>query len=162
MSSTATKICCVTCGKEVSVLKCKDCWQTNDNDRSVMQSALTPQATRIQQQHALIQQVDDWECNSINQIRQMAEEARQLIIENITGHISTIEMRLSQLAEQLRQSLQEKNFAAQNVSKWQEELVHLSKQLAIPSSSAVRQVSSPLITKILVDLPGERRNSEKS
>jgi hypothetical protein len=49
------------------------------------------------QQHALIQQVDDWECNAINRIRQTAEEARRLILEHTTERINLIETKLTKL-----------------------------------------------------------------
>ena len=135
-------------------MKCKNCWQADGNNQSEVQEILT-EAAKARQQHALVRQVDDWECNAINQIRQTAEEARQLIIKNTTDRVSQVESKLSQLTEKLRQSLQKNNFEAQNVNKWQEELIQLSKQLTTPAIISVRHVSSPLVTKILVDLTGK-------
>ena len=110
MSSTVAKLCCVSCGKEVNIVKCRNCWQANANDQSEVQNALTSQTTRARQQHALIQQVNDWECNAINQIRETAEKARQLIIENTTGRISRVNSRLSQLSEQLQKKPSRRQF----------------------------------------------------
>jgi hypothetical protein len=105
------------------------------------------------QQHALIQQVDDWECNAINRIRQTVEEARRLILEHTTERISLIEAKLTKLTEQLRQCHQENHFISKNVSQWHDELSQLTKQLVIPSRITVEQVSTPLVTKIAVHIP---------
>ena len=106
----------------------------------------------------LIQQVDDWECNALNQIRQTAEEARRLIIKHTTDRIRQVEMRLAQLTEQLRQCHQENNFIPQNVSQWHDELAQLTQQLIIPSTIEVRETSTPLVTNILIHIPQQLRS----
>jgi hypothetical protein len=168
------KTSCVTCGKEISVLKCESCWQTNCSSQSVVHCKETNKQsneTKINQevasegkvkaqQHALIQQVDDWECKAINQIRQTAEEARRLILKHTTDRISQVEEKLFKLGDQLRQCRQESNFDSKKVSQWQAELAQLSQQMVAPSNITVRQVSSPLMTKILVDIPGKSQSPE--
>lgn len=57
------------------------------------QQTLNEQTTNSEK-HALIQQVNDWECNSINEIRKTADEARQLILKHTTKRISEIETKL--------------------------------------------------------------------
>jgi hypothetical protein len=156
MSVVVAKPCCVTCRKEITVLKCEGCWRTICNSTLIVQCQETlPQQKAKTQQHSLIQQVDDWECNAMNQIRQTAEEARRLILKHTTDRICQIEAKLTKLTEQLRECHLENNFIAKNVSQWQEELVHLTKQLTAPSSITVQQVSSPLVSKIIVDIPGK-------
>jgi hypothetical protein len=123
----------------------------------VNQQTVTEQ-TANSQQHALIQQVDDWECNSINQIRQMADEARRVILEHTTERISQVEVKLTQLTDQLRLCRQENNFPSKNICQWQEELAQLSNQLVVPSNITVRQSSIPLVTNIYVNIPGKNAN----
>jgi len=165
MSATTSKPCCITCRKEITVLKCETCFQRDwssqstvhcqeTNEGIVNRQTLTEQ-TAISQKHGLIQQVDDWECNSINQIRQTAEEARWLIVKHTTERISQIEEKLIKLTDQLRQCHQKNDFVSKNVREWQGDLAQLSKQLETPSTITVRQVSTPIFTKIHVDLPGK-------
>ncbi len=165
MSSITSKPCCITCRKEITVLKCETCFQRDwssqltvhcqeTNEGNVNRQTLTEQ-TAISQKHGLIQQVDDWECNSINQIRQTAEEARRLILQHTTERISEIEAKLTKLTDQLRQCHRENSFISRNISQWQEELARLTKQLVIPSSITVRQGFTPLVSKIHVDIPGK-------
>jgi hypothetical protein len=114
--------------------------------------------SKEQQQHALIQQVNDWECNAMNQIRQTAEESRRLIREHTTDRVSQVEEKLLKLTDQLRLSREKNHFIPQTVSQWQADLVQLSKQLIAPSSITVREISSPLVTDIFVDIPGKDSN----
>ena len=139
MATATTKPRFVSCEREIPILKCGSCWLA---------------AETKEERHALIQQVNDWECNSINEIRQTAEEARVLIRKHTTDRITQVKDRFTQLTAQLQQVHAENAFAPEKVSKWQEELIYLTKQLTAPISIKVRQAPSQIITKILVDLPG--------
>jgi hypothetical protein len=160
MSAISTKPYCVTCGKEIIVLKCESCCRTSCDTQLVVQCDATNKQSEAKvnqqiQQHALMQQVDDWECNAINRIRETAEEARRLILKHTTERISLITMKLTKLTEQLQQYQRANNFIAKTESQWQDELTQLSKQLVEPSSVTVRQLFTPLVTKIHVDIPGK-------
>lgn len=150
MSVKSTKSCCVSCGHGITILKCEDCWRRSFNAESQTQ----PKET-VKRQQGLIQQVDDWEFKALNQIRQTADEARQLIRKHTTGRMAEIEEKLFNLSSQIRECRQEDNFVPQNASQWQAELVQLSRQLTAPSAITVREVSSPLLTKIVVDTSGK-------
>jgi chromosome segregation ATPase len=173
MSAITTKPCCVACGKEIPVLKCENCFQAAGSGQSVVhcqetnnqsdqargsQQTLKEQTANSQQPHALIQQVDDWECNSIKKIRQTADEARRLILKHTTERISEVEAKITKVTDQLRQCHRDNNFVSKNICEWQEELIRLSKQLVAPSSITVRQVFTPFVSKIHVDVPGKNSN----
>ena len=64
----------------------------------------------ITQKHPLIQQIDKWEHDSIEKIRQTAEEARQLLLQHTTEHIQQLKIKLNKLTDQLRESRQENDF----------------------------------------------------
>jgi hypothetical protein len=51
--------------------------------------------------HALIQQINQWEKNSMNKIWQTAEKIRQLLLKHITQMTIQIEEKLSKLTHQL-------------------------------------------------------------
>jgi hypothetical protein len=126
----------------------------------VYEQIKSEEKVEAQQQHILIQQVDYWEFNAIKRIRQTAEEARRLILKHTTERISIIATKLNKLNEQLQQCQRENYFFGSNVSQWQDELIQLSKQLVAPSSITVRQISTPLVTKIHVDIPGKDTRAE--
>jgi hypothetical protein len=115
MSAISTKPYCVTCGKEIIVLKCESCCRTSCGTQLVVQCDATNKQSeaKVNQQ---IQQVDDWECNAINRIRETAEEARQLILKHTTERISLITMKLTKLTEQLQQYQRANNFIAKTES----------------------------------------------
>jgi hypothetical protein len=116
------------------------------------------EARANEQQHELIKQVDDWECNSINRIREIADEARRVVRKHTTERISQIKTELIQLTAQLGQGPGGDNFTSRNASHWQEKLAQLSEQMVTPSNITVREVAAPIVTKIHVDIPGKNVN----
>ncbi len=125
MATATGKARCVICGKEKSSYICGGCSQEFcfnhladhkqelskqfdgiEVNRDLFRQTLTEQ-TSNPQKHELIQQIDLWERDSIRKIRQTAEEARQLVLENTTGHIRELETKLNKLTHQLRQSREE-------------------------------------------------------
>ena len=149
MSAIAVKPSCVACGKEVAVLKCESCWKTGMNQKVVGQEEVKVQ------QHKLIQEIDDWEGNAIDRIRKTAEEARRQILEHTTDRMSQVEEKLSELNDHLRQFPPLSKFDSKTASQWQAELAQLLQQMAKPSNVTVRHVSTPLVTNIIVDIPGK-------
>ena len=104
-----------------------------------------------------MQQIDTWECDSINKIRQSAEEARQLLFQHNTGHIAEMEVELNKLTDQIRQSRQEDDFFETDLSRWKSELTRLTEALNKPPNISVREDSIPLATKIFVDVSTGKR-----
>jgi chromosome segregation ATPase len=170
MATAAGKARCVTCGKEKSSYKCGGCsrefcfnhladhkqelskqFDEIEVNRDLFRQTLTEQTTNPQK-HALIQQIDQWERDSIKKIRQTADEARQLALENTVRHITELETKLNELTDQLRQSRQENDFNEIDLHQFQEELVRLTKALAKPSNVSIRQDSTPLIARIFIDV----------
>jgi len=89
---------CVRCDKEKAILRCGRCSQDfcynhfvnhrqelNEQmeEIEVIRQTLTEQSAEPRK-HALIKQVDKWERDSINKIRQTADKARQLLLPNIS------------------------------------------------------------------------------
>jgi chromosome segregation ATPase len=164
---------CAICGKERRTVLCDGCSQTfcynhlNDHrqeltkqldevevTRDLLRQTLTEQTSQPRK-HSLMKETDEWERDSINKIRETAEEARQLLYEHITGHITEIEVQLNKLTDNLRDSRQENDFVETDLKHWKEELHRLKEELTKPSSIILRRDSIPLVTKINVDLPSE-------
>jgi DNA repair exonuclease SbcCD ATPase subunit len=172
MATVGGRTRCVKCGKEKATSKCGGCLQDycyNDRERhrqelsqqldevevnrDLVRQTLTEQTTKSQK-HSWIQTIDQWERDSIDIVRQAAEEARQLLFQHITRYdINEMEMKLNKLTNQLRQSREENDFIETDLDQWKEELKQLSNELAKQSNITLRQESKPLVTKIYVDVP---------
>jgi len=161
---------CVTCGKEKATFKCGGCSQEYcfnhladhkqelsrqlDDvivNRDLFRQTLTEHISKSQK-HELIQQIDQWERDSIKQIQKIAEEARQVVFKHTTEHIRELETKLNKLTEQLRQSREENDFFETDLCRWNNELACLTQELAKPSNINIRQDTTPLVTKIDVDI----------
>jgi hypothetical protein len=175
MATSTGRNRCVTCRKDRATLRCGGCLQefcfnhladhrqelnkqldefkvTHD----LFRQSLTEQTTDPQK-HAFIQQIDKWEHDSVEQIRQVAEEARQTILEHATEHNKQIEVDLNKLTDQLRQSREENDFYETDLRHWNEELKRLSKEVTNPSNMILREdTTSSLINKISVDITSSK------
>jgi hypothetical protein len=170
MATVTGKARCVTCGKEKSSFKCGGCSQefcfnhladhkqelTKQFDeievsRDLFRQTLTEQMTDSSK-HPLIQQIDKWERDSIEKIRQTAEESRQLILEHTREYAANLEDKLNKLTDMLRQSRHENDFNETDLRQFQAELTGLAKELAESSNISTRQDPTPLITKISINV----------
>jgi chromosome segregation ATPase len=170
MATAAGRNRCVTCEKVKATSRCGGCLQEfcyNDFGhhrqelnkqldevevtRDLFRQTLTDQTTDPQK-HSLIQQINDWERDSIRKIRQAAEEARQTLLKHTTGHMRQVEIDLNELTGQLRQRREENDFFETDLYHWNEELTRLTKELAKPSNINLRQDTKPLVNKIAVDI----------
>jgi sugar lactone lactonase YvrE len=121
----------------------------------VIRQTLSEQ-TIDQQNHPLIQKINQWESESIKKIRQTAEESRQLLLKHTNGRINKIEVELNKLTDQLRQSRQENDYCETDLRQWKNNLIRLEEELRIKSSKiTLRQDSSPFVAKIRVDALGK-------
>ncbi len=77
----------------------------------------------------MINQIDKWEKDSINQIKQTAEESRQKLIHYTTDYVNNIENKLHNLAKQLKEIRQEKEFNKTDLNQIKETLTKLGAEL---------------------------------
>ena len=156
MSSSTTKPCCVDCGKENTILKCEDCWRTGRSNQSTMQNQMTNKSSKEEnqeisteekvqaQQHALIQQVNDWQREAMAQVQQMTEEIRSLILEHQSDDISQMMANLTKLSDQLRHCHQENNSIAQIViQKYNESMIAAS---VLAQENAISTLEEPEVS----------------
>jgi hypothetical protein len=152
MATARRKAPCFTCGKEKGGVKCEGCSkifcltdfanhrqelnkQLDEVEvtRDLFRQTLTDKEAKPEK-HTLIEYIDDWETKSINEIRQAAEEARQIVLRHTAGLYTKIEDRLTKLTNQLQQSRQENDFFETDLNMWQEELTQMNNELNQPSS----------------------------
>ncbi|CAF5087948.1 unnamed protein product, partial [Rotaria sp. Silwood1] len=154
---------CDTCDKAKGISKCEGCakifcyshfgdhrqelnQQLDEVEviRDLYRQTLTEQ-TADPQRDGLVQQINDWEKDSIKKIQETAEEARQILFRHRNGHIKQIEVKLNKLTDQLRQSRQENDFVETDLHQWKEQLSQLSRELTNSSSIILQQDLEPLV-----------------
>jgi len=170
MATATGKTRCVMCGKEKATLKCGGCsrdfcynhWDIHRQElnkqldeielnRDLFRQSLT-QHVEQPNNNTLMQQIDQWEQNSIEIIQQTAEQARQILIKNTKRYIHEIEIKLNKVTNQLRESRDEDDFNEINLCQFQEELNRLTEALNKPSTVSIREDSTPFINKISVEI----------
>ena len=115
--------------------------------RDLFRQTLTEQTSKPQK-HALMQEIDQWEHDSIQKIRETAKEARELLLKHTGGYFNVMEVKLNELTDQLRESREENDFIETDIQQWKEQLKRLEDELHKPSEITVRHDLAPLVTKI--------------
>jgi hypothetical protein len=168
MATAIGKTHCVLCDKEKATIRCGGClqeycykhWESHRQDlnkqldeiemnHDLFRQSLTQQIQQPNNQ-ILIQEIDTWEQNSIKIIQQIAEEAKQILIKNTDEHIHQLEINLTKLTDQLRESRHEDDFNELNLRQFQEKLNQLTKELSKPSNISIEEDSVLSINKISV------------
>jgi hypothetical protein len=161
------------CDKEKAVMKCGGCLgdfcfphmighrqdlskQLDEIDAThdLFRQTLREQSSEPQK-YALMQQIDQWEHDSMNKIRTTAEEARQLLLKHTTEHFNRMEIKLDELNNQLRESRKEDNFVEIDLQQWKQQLNILTDELSKPSTIRVTDDTTPLVTKICISISGK-------
>ncbi len=173
MAAADEKTLCSTCGKGNGRIRCEGCSKIFClNDFNGHQQELGKQVEEIEvtrdlfrqtltekisepQKHVLIEQIDEWENESINQIRQAAEEARKMLLQHTAELNTKLEYKLNKLTNEIRQSREENDFFEPKISHWRKELIQMENELAKPSSVTMRKDPTPLVTTIAVDISGK-------
>lgn len=180
MAAASGRNQCFTCRKERTAYKCEGCSKffcfnhlhehrqqlSKELDEIVINCDLTRQTILEQknepQKHPLIREINQWEENAIQKIRQTAEEARRSILKGATMYHKQIEEKLNRLTDELRINRQEDDLTETDLLKWQGELAQLTEKLTKPSNVNVRYSSTPLISDIVVNTVGELIEEEKN
>lgn len=169
--ATATAVNrCTKCEKSNAILKCGGCSQdfcykhvlehrqelnkqlddveiTRDSFRETLN-----EQTNKPQTHPLLEQVDQWEKESIDKIKRTAEETRKMLLSYTSEHTKEIEIQLNHLTNRLRQSREENDFVETDLAEWNKQLIKLKEELQQPSNIKLRYDSIPFVTKICAHL----------
>ncbi|CAF1428893.1 unnamed protein product [Adineta steineri] len=99
---------------------------------------------------SLIDQINEWEINSINKIKQRARNCREIVTESLQTCINDIEMKFSDLNEQIKQIQNENEFNEINLNYLRNEFKKIREELDNPSNISIQQDSQPFINEISV------------
>lgn len=170
--------CYCKCGKEKSTYKCAGCLRDYcknhlreheteleleldkiENKRNILRQTLSEQ---IEQPtgHRLVQQINQWEQKSINKIQQIAEENRQLILKYMSRHFETMEIHLTKLTNEIKETRRENDFNELNLTELRDKLGQLQEQLNNPANISIREdnSSSSFIDEIYVNIEPRKSN----
>ena len=159
---------CFICGKKKIVYPCGGCLEKFclqhlnehrqelgqnlnkiENDRDKLQQSLIEQKSN-RKKLSLIQRVDRWEADSINKIRQAAEECRQLLDQRENAHLLDMENKLTKLTEEMKQIRKDDEFNEIDLKQLEAKLSKLQNELGQPRNIKIQEESAPFISKISV------------
>ncbi|CAF2865562.1 unnamed protein product [Rotaria sp. Silwood2] len=103
----------------------------------------------------MIERIEQWERDSINKIRQTAEEAKQLLFRHTNTHFAGIEIQLDRLTDQLKQSSRTDDIHEIDLSRFKTKLEQLKELLFKPPNINVREDPIPFVVKIILDVQHE-------
>lgn len=168
MATDTERTQCATCLKERGVAKCAGClknfclnhlnehrqlltkqFDEIETSRDLFRQTLLQQTTEPEQ-HPLIQQIDQWEQESIARIRQVAEDTKLLLATYINEHVIDIEEKLAKLTNQLQQSREMDDIIETDLDTWKEELAQLTEEFNKPSHITFERPPNALINAINV------------
>ena len=171
MATPTNQGACATCNKAKAITKCVGCSQEFcfnhfvehrqilskqmdqiEQDRDLFQQTLN-QPTTNPHHHLLIEQVDRWEQESIEKIKQTAHEVRHLL--SIHTNESITKTKLEELTQQLKESREQDNIIENRLQIWKDELQKLTEEFNKPSNVIIQQSETALVKKIQIEFSGE-------
>ncbi|CAF1034725.1 unnamed protein product [Adineta steineri] len=116
------------------------------------------QQTIIQQKEdshnsSFIQQINQWETNSIHQIQQTAEECRKTLMKLTQKSIDDAEKKFIELSQKLKEIREENEFYEIDLNNFQLKLTQITEEFLQSSNISIRQDSQEFIKKISVVSP---------
>jgi hypothetical protein len=168
MATATGKTQCFICSKPKSTYKCGGCakefcfihltehrqivskeFDEIENDRNLLRQLLS-ELKEDPKIRPLIQQIDEWEEDSIKKIRQIAKECKQMLFQHTNKYIAQMEIKLTKLTEQLKEIRIEDEFNEIDLNEIKTNLTKLAIEFEQPSDIYIRQDSSSFINKISV------------
>ena len=177
MANARERARCCTCSKEAGACICAGCLQRFcwkdfqrhrqiqegqlekiENDHDLFRQMLIDQMQNSNN-HPLIERVNRWEEDSINQIHQRADQCRQDLIQHVNKCINEIDVQLSHLAQQLKECREGKNFNEIDLNQLREDINKLNNAFENPPTISIEEEPTTWIKKISVIVPVEKGNS---
>ncbi|CAF1224400.1 unnamed protein product [Adineta steineri] len=170
MAMTNNKTQCFTCHKNKITYPCKGCskefclnhltehQQILNDELNLIINEYNEFKQRINEQKQntqndlLIEQIDQWERDSIEIIQQTAQECRKFVAKSSETFIHDIEKKFNDLCEQIKQIHAENEFNETNLIYLKNQLTKMKEELNNPSNMSIQQDSQTLINDISIIL----------
>ncbi|CAF2538389.1 unnamed protein product [Rotaria sp. Silwood2] len=108
--------------------------------------------TKEPRRHPIIKQIYDWERQSISIIRQVAEDARKLVLNNLNKHKNKITENIVSITRQLNKARQDDNFDEIDLKEWMQKCNKLKSDLALSDMINIRHGHDTLITRLIISI----------
>ncbi|CAF3852060.1 unnamed protein product [Adineta steineri] len=180
MAAANIRAQCSVCNKGNTTYICRGCskdfcFQHLTEHRQILDRQLDEivndhdqfQQTIIEQKQnphnsSLIQQINEWETNSIEKIQLTAQQCRETVIKLTQKSINDIERKFSELSQKLKGIRQENEFNEIDLNHFQLKLTQITKEFLQPSNISIRQDSQEFIKKISVISSFEQIQTKKN
>jgi hypothetical protein len=168
MATANGKAQCFICNKEKNTYICRGCskefcfshltehrqtlnkqFDEIENDRNLFRQLLSEQK-EDRKIRPLIQEIDQWEEDSIKKIKQTTKECKEILFEHTNKYIIEMEIKLTKLTEELKEIREEDEFNEIDLNQIKTKLTKLTKEFEQPADIYIRQDSSSFINKISV------------
>ncbi|CAF4242046.1 unnamed protein product, partial [Adineta steineri] len=168
MPTANTRAQCSICNKANTTYVCSGCsngfcFQHLTEHRQILGNKLEEivsnhdqfQQTIIQKKQnplnsSFIQQINQWETDSIDQIQQTAKECRETLMTLTEKSINDTENKFIELSQKLKGIREENEFNDFDLNHFQLQLTQITEELNKPSNISIRQDSQEFIKKISV------------
>ncbi|CAF1173130.1 unnamed protein product [Didymodactylos carnosus] len=102
--------------------------------------------------HPLLKQIDEWKKDSINKIKQLAEQCRTDVVKLLDKNKDAFINRLRKITNTVRKGRDDEDYDERDLRKWMDDLKELKDELIKPSNFCVEEdkQQSPWIPKIRV------------
>ncbi|CAF0779206.1 unnamed protein product [Adineta steineri] len=111
---------------------------------------------------SVIQQINQWEKNSMEKIQQTAQQCREKVIKLTQKSINDIEKKFIELSQKLKEIREENEFNEIDLYHFQLKLTQITEEFLQPSNISIRQDSKEFINKISVISPFEQIQTKKN
>ncbi|CAF0936989.1 unnamed protein product [Adineta steineri] len=163
MAMTNNKTHCFTCNKDKITYPCEGCLKNfclidltrhrqllNEELRHIINEYNQFKQIFNEQKPnshdlALINQINEWEIDSIDKIKQKAKKCREIVIKSSRTFLNDTEQKFNDLNEQLKQIHNENEFNEINLNYLRNELVKMREELDNPSIISIQQDSQPFM-----------------
>ena len=170
MASVHDRASCFICGKEKLTYPCQGCSNRfcfdhlgqhrlelslqlehiqNDHDQlrqNINDQKLDPT------QHTILKQIDRWEKESVNRIKQTAQQCREKWIDYSNAYLLRIEQKLKHLAEHIKEMQRENEVNEIDLNSLKRRLRGLQKELDQPTNICIKEQTTSFINKISLQL----------
>ncbi|CAF1400807.1 unnamed protein product [Adineta steineri] len=168
MAMANDKTLCFICNKEKITYPCKGCSKEFclvdlTEHRQILSNELHhitneynefKQTINEQKQNSqnfpLIEQINQWEIESIDKIQQKAQEYREIVIKSSQTCFNDIDMKLKDLNEQIKQMQIENEFNETGLNYLRNQLIEIKEQLNNPSDISIKKDSQSIINEISI------------
>ncbi|CAF1385389.1 unnamed protein product [Adineta steineri] len=157
---------CAGCSKEFCLMDLTEHRQILNNELNHITNEYKKFTQTINEQrqnpynHSLIKQIDQWEVDSIEKIKQKAHNCRKIAIESLQTYINTVEMKFNDLNEQIKQIHKENEYNEINLYYLRNELIKIRQELNNPSNMSIQKNGQSFTNDVSIVLSKEPKFSK--